>query len=352
MSRYRRFAPPLWGLIAIVWGLFVPAAFGAQESGRFISVKWTAGEPPLDPNSPAWLKLPAAAITLYPQASVAPATSEKPLAARLRALYTAKTLALHLEWPDPAAARELGIGRFADAVALQWPVSYGPGRELPYVGMGHAGAPVALWFWRADEGAETLAAEGFGTLTRQTPDGVQARGEWKDGTWRVVFKRGLATTDEHRVRIDPTRQGFVPVALAVWNGEAAERNGLKRLSAWQWLRFEKGKIDSAYAKQVRDALSSGDAGRGKRLMSEKGCAGCHSFPGNPAQPRIGPDLTYAGGIHSLSYLLESLAKPSNIVIPGKGYFTVQDGKKISLMPPFAGTEDERRDILAYLRRLR
>lgn len=352
MSGFRRFAPLLWALLAVLWSVFVPAAFGAREGDRFISVKWTAAEPPLDPNSPAWLKLPSAAIVLYPQVSVAPATGEKPLAARLRALYTAKTLALHLEWPDVAAARELGIGRFPDAVALQWPVSYGSGRELPYVGMGHAGAPVALWFWRADEGAETLAAEGFGTLTRQPPDGVQARGEWKDGTWRVVFKRGFAAGDEHRVRIDPARRGLVPVALAVWNGEAAERNGLKRLSAWRWLRFEKGKIDSAYAKQVREALSTGDAGRGKRLMSEKGCAGCHGFPGNPPQPRIGPDLTYAGGIHSLSYLLESLAEPSKIVVPGKGYFAVQDGRKISLMPPFAGTENERRDILAYLRSLR
>src|SRR3970282_2130572 len=155
MSRYRRFAPPLWGLIAIVWGLFVPAAFGAQESGRFISVKWTAGELPLDPNSTAWLKLPAAAIVLYPQASIAPATAGKPLAAKLRALYSTKTLAIHLEWPEAAAARELGIGRFPDAVAVQWPVSYGPGREIPYVGMGQDGAAVALWFWRGDEGGET-----------------------------------------------------------------------------------------------------------------------------------------------------------------------------------------------------
>jgi complex iron-sulfur molybdoenzyme family reductase subunit gamma len=352
MSRFRRVAPPLWGLIAIVWGLLLPAALGAQESDRFISVKWAAGEPPLDPNSSAWLKLPAAAIVLYPQASVAPATSEKPLAAKLRALHTAKTLALHLEWPDAAAARELGIARFPDAVALQWPVAYGPGRELPYVGMGHAGAPVALWFWRAGESAETLAAEGFGTLTRQPADGVQARGAWKAGTWRVVFRRALAAGDEHHVRIDPPRQGLVPVALAVWNGEAAERNGLKRLSAWQWLRFEKGKVDAAAAKQASEAPVAGDPGRGKRLMSEKGCAGCHVFPGNPAQPQIGPDLTYAGGIHSVSYLADSLAEPSKIIVPGKGYFAVQDGKKLSLMPPFPGTEDERRDIVAFLRRLR
>jgi complex iron-sulfur molybdoenzyme family reductase subunit gamma len=352
MSGFRRFALPLWALFALLWGVFVPAALGAKDGDPFIAVKRTSGEPPLDPNSPAWLKLPSAAIVLYPQVGVSPATGEKPVVARLRALYSMKTLALHVEWPDAAAAREIGIGRFADGVALQWPVSYGPGRALPYVGMGHVEAPVTLWFWRADGGFETLAAEGFGTLTRQVPDGAQARGEWKSGTWRVVFKRALATAGEQRVHVDPGRRGLVPVAVAVWNGEAAERNGLKRLSAWQWLRFENGRIDAAYAKEVSEAAVAGDAARGKRLMSEKGCAGCHSYPDNPAQPRIGPELTYAGGIHSVSYLADSLAEPSKVIVPGKGYFAVQDGKKISLMPPFTGSDRERQDILAYLNSLR
>ncbi len=118
------------------------------------------------------------------------------------------------------------------------------------------------------------------------------------------------------------------------------------------MRFEKGKIDAAYAKQVGEVATAGDVGRGKRLMSEKGCAGCHNFPGNPAQPRVGPDLSYAGGIHSAAYLVESMLEPSMIVVPGKGYYMEQDGKKASLMPPFAGTEQERNDILAYLMSLR
>lgn len=349
MSAFRRFALTL---LALLLGASAPAAFGAKDSDPFVVVTRTGGEPPLDPNSPAWLKLPGAAIVLYPQVGVSPATGEKPLVARLRAFYSAKTLALHVEWPDAAAARGVGIGRFADGVALQWPVGYGPGRALPYVGMGHVGAPVTLWFWRADGGFETLAAEGFGTLTRQAPDGAQARGEWKNGTWRVVFKRALAAAGEHRVHVDPTRQGLVPVAVAVWNGEAAERDGLKRLSAWQWLRFEKSKIDASYAKEVSAVGLAGDAARGKQLMSEKGCASCHSYPDNPAQPHIGPDLTYAGGIHTASQLAASLLEPSKIIVPGKAYFTVQDGKKISLMPPFAGSDEERRDILAYLKSLR
>jgi complex iron-sulfur molybdoenzyme family reductase subunit gamma len=324
-----------------------------MNAASSIPVRWSAVEPAPDPLSPAWLRLDPATIAVYPQVSVPPAAPPTGASTvKVRAQYSAKTIALHLEWTDDKPAKDRAVGAFADAAAVQWPVRYGPGTGLPYVGMGHAGAPVALWLWRADGSAETLAAAGFGTLTAQTPDGVQARGAWKDGKWHVVFTRMLAAAGEHRVTLAPAKLGLVPAAFATWNGEATERNGLKRLSAWQWLRFEKGKIDAAYAKQVGEVATAGDVGRGERLMSDKGCAACHSFPGNPAQPRIGPDLSYAGGIHSASYLRESLAEPSAVVVPGKGYFMEQSGKKVSLMPPFAGTEAERDDILAYLISLR
>lgn len=350
MSRLPRIEWLVSALLA--GGLLVSsaAALGAGHGDAFIAVSRTASEPPLDPASPVWQTLPATAITLYPQVSTPPVTGEKPLAAKLRAIYGAKTMAIHIEWADAQAAGTRHIGKFADAVALQWPLNHGPGRALPYVGMGHAGAPVAVWLWRGDGLVETLAAEGFGTLTREAPDGVQARGEWKDGAWRVVFKRALA--GKGGARFNPARQGLAPLAVAVWNGEAAERNGLKRLSAWQVLRFEQGQVNATSAKQLSAAPVAGDAERGKRLMSEQGCIGCHSFPANPAQPRIGPDLSYAGGIHSATYLRESLADPSKVVVPGKGFYLVQDGKKISLMPPFAGTGAERDDIVAYLMSLR
>lgn len=324
----------------------------AIAADAFIAVKQTTIEPSLDPGSPAWSQFPATEVILYPQLSTEPATGETPVTAKLRALASGRTIAIHLEWPDGVASREHGIGKFADAVALQWPLHFGPGRALPYVGMGQAGAPVVLWWWRADGGSETLAAEGFGTLTAQPPDGVQARGEWNDGTWRVVFTRTHAAEGVERVRFDPAQQGLVPVAVAIWNGDATERNGLKRLSAWQLLRFEKGRVDAAYAKQLSGTAVAGDIARGKSLMSEKGCAGCHRFPGNPAQPLTGPDLSYAGGIHSAAYLLESLVEPSTTIVPGKGYFMRQGGKTVSLMPAFAGTETERNHLLAYLASLR
>lgn len=331
----------------------LPVASSAADRASFIPVRWSAAEPALDPLSPVWLKQASVTVAVYPQVSVPPAAAPGGAATvKVRAQHSGKMIALHLEWSDAKPARDRTVGEFGDGAAVQWPASYGRGLPLPYIGMGHSGAPVALWFWRADGSVETLAAEGFGTLTAQASDGARAKGVWKGGKWYVVFARALAVAGEHRAFLAPAVLGLVPVAFATWNGDATERNGLKRLSAWQVLRFEKGKVDVAYAKQVGEVAVAGDTGRGKRLMSEKGCAGCHSFPGNPALPRIGPDLSYAGGIHAGAYLRESLAEPSKIVVPGKGYFMEQGGRKVSLMPPFAGTNAERDDILAYLMSLR
>ncbi len=340
-------------LLVLAGLILLPTAGLATDREAPIAVRWTAGEPALDPLSPAWLNLAPATVAVYPQASVPPAAAPGAAATvKVRAQYDVKTVALHLEWTDDKPARDRAVGAFADGAAVQWPLHHGPGTALPYVGMGHGGAPVALWFWRGDGSVETLAAEGFGSLTVQAPDGVKARGIWKNGNWYVVFARPLAAAGEHRVSLAPAKLGLVPVAFAAWNGEAGERNGLKRLSAWQWLRFEKGSVDAPYARQVSEIAAAGDAERGRQLMSEKGCAACHRFPGNPSQPHIGPDLSYAGGIHSGRYLLESLVEPSRVVVPGKGYFMEQDGKRVSLMPPFAGTETERNDILAFLMSLR
>lgn len=345
-------AARIFGCLVAALALEFPLAM-AGDGVSFISVKQSSAEPPLDPLDPAWEKLAPAPVTLYPQASITPgADGGGALNVSVRALYSGRTLALHVAWPDARPAATRAIGEFADGIALQWPLRYGPGVSLPYVGMGHGGAAAALWQWRADGSVETLAAEGFGTLTAQPPDGVKANGAWRDGKWQVVFTRSLVPPKSGQyVRLDPAKQGVVPVALALWNGDAQERNGKKHLSAWQALRFEKAMANEAYVRQF-SAAASGNAENGKRLMAEKGCAGCHSFPGNPAQPTVGPNLAYAGGIHHAGYLLESMAKPSRIIVPGKGYSMVQNGKRVSLMPAIQSTEQERRDIAAFLQTLR
>lgn len=332
--------------------LYAALALAAQADDGELIARRISGPLPLDPDAAAWQKTTARTVPVYPQNTLRLAdTPADKAGVAVQALYSKDEIALRLEWDDPAAQTSRGIGRFADAAAVQWPVQYGPGVRLPYVGMGDPEQPVALWFWQGDGATETLAAAGFGTLTAQAADGVQAQGAWKDGRWRVVFKRPLAGAGEHRLNLDPARQGLAPVAFALWDGAAAQRDGVKRLSGWLALRFDQGAADRPYARQLQASVS-GDPAAGKRLMTEKGCAACHAYPGNPAQPVVGPDLSHAGGIHHAAYLLESIAEPSRVIVPGKGYSMAQDGKKISLMPPFQGTEQERHDIAVFLQTLR
>jgi hypothetical protein len=210
---------------------------------------------------------------------------------------------------------------------------------------------VTLWFWRADGMVETLTAAGFGSLTAQPGESVEAKGVWDDGVWRVVFRRALGPSQgDGGVRFDPLGQGLVPLALATWQGEVEQRDGDKHLSGWRILRFERGRQGTGNAELLGSA--DGDSGIGRKLMLEKGCAECHAFPGNPERPALGPGLAYVGGIHDLGYLLESLMRPSQVIVPGKGFYATEEGRRTSLMPPFEGSEQELRDIIAFLRTLR
>jgi len=325
---------------ALLAALAFPGALPGAEPLPAIAATRVAGPLPGGPRDAGWQKLAALEVMLYPQTAVAPAARARPLALALRAAHDGETLALHLVWRDATRSSTRGIGAFADALAVQW--ALGGESELPYVGMGHPGRPVALWFWRADGTVETLAAEGLGTLSAQRADGVQAEGAWRDRRWQVVLRRALGTAASPlHARLAP--DAVVPVAFALWDGGAQERDGAKRLSGWRALA-----LDPARAARPAAPRVAGDAANGKRLMTEKGCVACHAFPGNPARPTLGPDLSFAGGIHAPGYLREALSAPDKIILRGKGYATAEGGTRRSIMPPLQASAQERDDLVAFL----
>jgi hypothetical protein len=85
---------------------------------------------------------------------------------------------------------------------------------------------------------EDLSAQGFGTLAaRPRPDQrVEANGVHSTGTYRVLFRRSLWGSGAHTVSFRPG--GIVPVAFAVWNGSAGDRDGKKSVTIWQELDLE------------------------------------------------------------------------------------------------------------------
>jgi complex iron-sulfur molybdoenzyme family reductase subunit gamma len=62
-----------------------------------------------------------------------------------------------------------------------------------------------------------------------------AKGVYATGTYRVMFRRALRAEGEGAARLAPG--GAVPVAFAVWNGSAGDRDGKKSVTIWQVLRL-------------------------------------------------------------------------------------------------------------------
>jgi mono/diheme cytochrome c family protein len=269
-------ANDLWSLVHYVQGMVKP---GAEErvlqSQKLLIAKRTA-EVPHDPGSPSWDSAPATFLPVMPLWW----RDDRIEGVAVRALHDGKTLAIELSWAD-ATPNDLATKPewFGDGAALQFSSEADP----PFFGMGGKEGQVSIWHWKAtwqhdmdgksdslaetyknraqdDFGAlskesrgtgtdagnpvsqrehaspvETLAARGQGTLTSQVHAMTIVRGigRWKEGRWHVVFARPLAASEAGEMAFVPGKE--VSVALAVWDGQAGDRNGQKSVTIWHRL---------------------------------------------------------------------------------------------------------------------
>ena len=167
----------------------------------------------------------------------------------VRALYNDDEVAFLLEWddrtqsiPGDETAEKISDSDIAeDAVAIQLPVNLSDGSEKPYFFMGDPAHPVNIWHWRsgttdAHAGITLMNGRGIEDIeTRNATDvGIQAQGGYERGTWRVVFKRALATADPGQ-DIQFVEGAFIPVAFAAWDGSNSESGSRHTLTTWYWL---------------------------------------------------------------------------------------------------------------------
>jgi complex iron-sulfur molybdoenzyme family reductase subunit gamma len=360
-----------------------------EGEGNLITAKKVRGEIPVDPSDPAWAEAKESFVPLVSQVSVVPRSpSPKKSQIAVRALTNRKEFGLLLSWTDPTKDEiEAASERFRDAVAVGFPMNYGATVPLPYIGMGNKGRPVNIWHWKASWQAdvergyqgttsqypasvrdqekirhltgeeagsplsahdrkspvENLLAEGFGTLTSVKDESLLGKGIWKDGKWMVVIKGTFKTSKE---------SGILPVTFAVWDGSAGERNGLKGVTRWRFLKLEGKGVSTPYLKSfIVGPIPGADPTRGRQLVSDMGCISCHNLPGKAAVNDVGPDLTLAGAMHRPEYLLESMKDPNAVIIPAPGYFDPKTWS--STMPSFGDQipEKDYNDVVEYLRSL-
>jgi hypothetical protein len=233
-----------------------------------------------DPWADIWRAASTEAIPLSAQNVAPPFGGGTVNQVAVRALHDGQRLYFLVEWDDEGADTSVaGNTLFSDAVAVQFPIGDG---ETPYT-MGGAGLPVNIWQWKAvwqadiESGFETiqdrlpntyvdeyqhpddplyrpaesagnllaqrnrttpvenLMAEGFGTLTTAEVQDVDGVGVWNDGRWRVLFAREFASADPELTSFGIGE--VTPVAFAVWNGNAGDRNGQKSIAPFIDLRL-------------------------------------------------------------------------------------------------------------------
>ncbi len=284
-----------WHLVHFVRSLSSDQQRARVEMKRFEIVATRSDELPIHPDSSVWTRAEPVNLHLMPLWWRA----ERPEEISARAIHDGESVALLLVWRDLTHDHTaIRVQDFRDAVAVE----ISPSPDPPFFAMGEADRFVNIWMWKSERqadlepafqdldkvypnigidsypnpmsspleqptrgaltlqsaptfvtgwgagnivsdptrgtAAEELVAHGFGTLrARAGANGsLEATGIYATGTYRVMFKRALSVKGSNAARL--RAGGTVPIAFAVWNGSAGDRDGKKSVTIWQDLRLE------------------------------------------------------------------------------------------------------------------
>ncbi|HWP60246.1 MAG TPA: ethylbenzene dehydrogenase-related protein [Candidatus Acidoferrales bacterium] len=283
-----------WHLVHYVLSLSSERQRERAEMKKFEIVAVRVKELPVHPDSGVWRLARPVNLHLMPLWW----RSDRPEEVTVRAVHDGKEIAILMVWAD--ATHDHTAMRpqdFRDAAAIQFSLAKDP----PFFAMGEKGNFVNIWMWKSEVQAdiempfhdleivypnlgidsypnlmkspveqptrhaltlesdktfvtgwgagnivsnparktpvEDLNAQGFGTLRARPPidQKVDAKGVYGAGSYRVMFKRSLKPTGKNAIDFKPGTT--VPVAFAVWNGSAGDRDGKKSVTIWQELKI-------------------------------------------------------------------------------------------------------------------
>lgn len=221
------------------WALayFVKSEQQIRKPGPALRVK-KVNSLPAAADDPVWqdvdyLDLPMAGQVIFePRDFTTPITN-----ARVRGVYTGSELALMVEWTDKQANPAQGDGGLPpDAARIQFPAKPVEGAE-PYLFMGDKKLMVNIWSWKASDNLGVkFNASGPATLTQQEKQDVQVIPAYKDGQYRVIFRRALNTGDKDDAVFEVGK--FMPFAVTLYDGRNGEQDTKGAVSAWYFLMLE------------------------------------------------------------------------------------------------------------------
>ncbi len=198
------------------------------------------------PQAEVWRRVPEYEIAVAPAPPVHQSIAlrhgrkREALTIKLAAVSDRQRIYFRLRWRDQTRDVRTAIGEYRDGVALQFPLQ---SKEAPWW-MGGPDSAVAIWYWRADTDAvEALVAEGPGTVHRGEAPEVSGAGAHvarpDRSEWTVVMSSALAGAGASHVPF--AERTTIPMAIAVWQGHDAQRDGDKQVSQWLLLQLGGGR---------------------------------------------------------------------------------------------------------------
>lgn len=285
----------VWAMVAYLQSLIEPREREGVVAGATISAGASRNAKMLaDPFDSSWNAVEPVAVALQPLWQRRHSTRS----AEVRAVRFGERIAFCVEWADETVNGSETLGSATDSVGLMFGLT--AEIPTLTMGLAQPDAPsvVNLWQWKASRQIDADAGErqdidvlsedqpvdmypfkkgslvagpltehdptfvsawgvgnpqsdpnlmkrpvlcmnaaGFGSTTIAPSDdqNVDGVGRWRDGMWRVVFVRDLHA--HHEGDVDFATMQRVPVAFAVWDGAAMDRNGTKLISGWHWLEI-------------------------------------------------------------------------------------------------------------------
>jgi len=284
-----------WALTHFVRSLSSDEQRAKVEMKKFRITAARVTQLPDHPDSGVWREAEAVNLHLMPLWW----RPTRPEVLTVKALHDGDQLALRLSWEDDTHdATAIRPQDFRDGAAVQFSLDDDP----PFFAMGEAARHVNIWMWKSERQAdlepafqdlekiypnigidsypnlqrsaveqpmrhaltlesdptfvtawgagnivadptrrspvEDLTAGGFGTLRARprVDQNVDAQGLFSTGSYSVQFVRLLRSASPEAVSL--TAGSLSPVAFAVWNGSAGDRDGKKSVTIWQELFLE------------------------------------------------------------------------------------------------------------------
>ncbi len=155
--------------------------------------------------------------------------------ARVRGVYTGSEIAVMLEWTGKK--RNIGDdGHPPDAARIQFPSKMTEGMQ-PYFFTGDKKLGVNIWQWKAsDNSGIEFNSKGPAETVQQEKQDIQVNPSYKDGLYRIVFRRPLNTGDKDDTIFEAGK--FTPFAVTIYDGRNDEENNKGAISAWYYMVLE------------------------------------------------------------------------------------------------------------------